>query len=85
MFDANPLGIHDLDGNVAEWVNDVYNVSLGSDEVEVDPVGGGTGTHHVIKGASYINYRSSRLRWSFRDFDQIARPDVGFRIGRYAD
>jgi formylglycine-generating enzyme required for sulfatase activity len=85
MFDANPLGIHDLDGNVAEWVNDVYNVSLGSDEVEVDPVGGGTGTHHVIKGASYINYRSSRLRWSFRDFDQIARPDVGFRIGRYAE
>jgi formylglycine-generating enzyme required for sulfatase activity len=73
-------------GNVAEWVHDVYAIrpSQGS-VVEKDPVGPESGPAHVIKGASWMTTNVTRLRLSFRDYGSEARPDVGFRIARYAE
>jgi formylglycine-generating enzyme required for sulfatase activity len=85
-FKANALGIHDGGGNVAEWVNDYYTVPTpGLTTPVVDPTGPDRGTSHVIRGSSWRQAGQSELRLSYRDFGTEARPDVGFRIARFAD
>ncbi len=85
-FKANALGIHDGGGNVAEWVNDYYTVPTpGITTPIVDPTGPERGTSRVIRGSSWRHAGQTELRLSYRDFGAEARPDVGFRIARFAD
>ena len=85
-FKANALGIHDGGGNVAEWVNDYYTVPTpGMTTPVVDPVGPERGTSRVIRGSSWRHAGQTELRLSYRDFGVDARPDVGFRVARFAD
>ena len=85
-FTPNDKGLFDLGGNVAEWVNDFYDVVVGAgNKVEVDPVGPSNGEFHVIRGSSWAHGAITGLRLSFRDYGNKARNDVGFRIARYAD
>lgn len=83
-FEANQLGLYDLAGNVAEWVHDYYS----ADRVSVpltNPTGPGAGEFHVIRGSSFMHGRFSELRWTYRDYGEEPRPDVGFRIARYVE
>jgi len=82
-FSPNLHGLYDLGGNVAEWVHDVYDAAPSVEPVR-DPLGPPAGTEHVIKGASWAQGSATELRLSFRDFGSGPRPDVGFRIARYA-
>ncbi len=85
-FKANALGIHDGGGNVAEWVNDYYTVPMpGITTPVVDPTGPDRGTSHVVRGSSWRHAGQTELRLSYRDFSSEARPDVGFRVARFAD
>ncbi|HEX7116502.1 MAG TPA: PEGA domain-containing protein [Steroidobacter sp.] len=84
-FPPNSLGLHDLGGNVAEWVHDYYTVSVDSSSVLVDPMGPTEGTQHVIRGSSWRQSSVTDLRLSARDFGDSARNDVGFRLARYAE
>jgi formylglycine-generating enzyme required for sulfatase activity len=82
-FEPNAVGIYDLGGNVSEWVQDFYELlSTPSTEVQVDPLGPETGTINVIRGPSWQSSTKMRLRFSYRDYDNAPRPDVGFRIAR---
>jgi formylglycine-generating enzyme required for sulfatase activity len=83
-FAPSPLGIYDLGGNVAEWMNDYYSVSSGSSAVLIDPVGPAKGQYHVIRGSSWRQSSISELRLAYRDFGDRGRLDVGFRLARYA-
>jgi formylglycine-generating enzyme required for sulfatase activity len=83
-FPPNQFGIHDLGGNVSEWVHDYYGVAL-ERELLTDPFGPDSGDYHVIRGSNYTQGRFSELRWTFRDYGQEPRPDVGFRIARYVE
>jgi formylglycine-generating enzyme required for sulfatase activity len=82
-FAPNPAGLYDMSGNVAEWVQDYYD-SLASPgtEVEVDPLGPVSGRLNVIRGASWRSVTETQLRLTFRDYDDDAREDLGFRIAR---
>ena len=82
-FPPNDKGIHDLGGNVAEWVHDFYEIPDGS--AAVDPLGPRQGEYHVIRGASWMHGTVSDLRLASRDYGIDARPDVGFRIARFAE
>lgn len=85
-FAANSFGIHDLGGNVAEWTQDYYTIyPAGSKQVSIDPLGPADGRHHVIRGASWMHASLSALRWTFRDYSDQPRPDVGFRVARNAN
>ena len=85
-FAPNGKGLFDLGGNVAEWVNDVYDVVVSADKTtELDPMGPDRGDLHVIRGASWRHSSVTELRLSYRDYDSEARNDLGFRIARYAD
>ncbi len=84
-FAPNKLGLRDLGGNVAEWVNDVYEASSVDPFVSlVDPLGPASGSQYVIRGASWAHGGITELRTAFRDYGSGGREDVGFRIARYA-
>ena len=83
-FPPNALGFFDLGGNVAEWVHDVYSIPPADAPLERDPLGPPPGELHVVLGSSYLQGTVTELRLSYRDYATKARPDVGFRVARYA-
>ncbi|MDP6436660.1 MAG: PEGA domain-containing protein [Gammaproteobacteria bacterium] len=84
-FPPNEAGIYDLGGNVSEWVNDYYAIGGSTQNVQVDPLGPGTGEYHVIRGSSWRQSSISELRLAYRDFGDKGRLDVGFRLARYVE
>ena len=70
-FEPNAMGLYDMGGNVAEWVQDLY-----------DPIGPERGSLNIIRGPSWQSATTRRLRLAYRDFDNGPRADVGFRIAR---
>jgi len=85
-FAARPKGFYDLGGNVAEWMHDYYAVYPGeADRLVTDPLGPATGSHHVVRDSSWRLGTITELRLSYRDYSRVARPDLGFRIARYAE
>jgi len=84
-FAARPAGFHDLGGNVAEWMNDFYAVYPGmAEQLVTDPAGPSSGDHHVVRDSSWRQGSIGELRLGFRDYSRAPRPDLGFRIARYA-
>ena len=84
-FRPNEKGIFNLSGNVAEWVNDFYEIRVNKSEPLVDYRGPNTGNRHVIRGASWALGSRSELRLSYREPGNNGKIDVGFRIARYVD
>jgi formylglycine-generating enzyme required for sulfatase activity len=85
-FPARPAGFYDLGGNVAEWMHDYYAVYPGEADKRVsDPLGPVAGEHHVVRDSSWRHGTITELRLSYRDYSRAARPDLGFRIARYAE
>ncbi len=84
-FKPNALGLFDLGGNVAEWVHDAHVTALAIDPKEVDdPFGPDGGSARVIRGSSWMHGSLVELRLAYRDFGSQPRPDLGFRVARYA-
>ncbi len=69
----NALGLHDMLGNVYEWVNDWYGAYAATSQI--DPPGPMSGTHHVARGGAwYLDMIS--IRSSFRIY---GNPDEGYQ------
>jgi formylglycine-generating enzyme required for sulfatase activity len=77
----NAWGLHDMAGNVMEWVNDAYVSDLGA-EAAVDPVGG-AGPSRVVRGGSFRSGAWS-ARAARRNHNQAANAEsqIGFRCAR---
>jgi formylglycine-generating enzyme required for sulfatase activity len=81
QFRANPLGVHDMYGNVFEWVSDWY--APYPDKPVEDPTGPSSGTRRIRRGGSWksgADACSSAAR-------SVVEPDrrseeTGFRIVR---
>jgi formylglycine-generating enzyme required for sulfatase activity len=85
-FPPNALGIYDLGGNVSEWATDRYSIYVTDpDKVVTDPVGPAQGETWVIRGAGWLTGRTPDLRLAWRDVGTSGRPDLGFRLARYAE
>ena len=83
-FHPTALGLHDMSGNVSQWVNDYYESFVDPAPV-TDPLGPAQGTLHVVRGASWKTASVSELRLAWRDTASGPEPTVGFRLARYAD
>jgi len=78
----SPYGALDMAGNVAEWVNDLYDPEYYSTEKKLDPPGPGPlSSNHVVRGGSYAD--GPEL---LRTFSRVgiyepsdAFPGIGFR------
>ena len=84
-FEANPVGIFDLGGNVVEWVQDFYEITAAPPQegaVTVDPLGPETGRFHVLQGPSWRSASVMDLRLAYRNYGAEGREDLGFRIAR---
>jgi formylglycine-generating enzyme required for sulfatase activity len=83
---ANALGFFHLGGNVAEWMHDFYAITPSTPgQLVRDPTGPAEGEYHVIRGASWMHATVTELRLSYRDYGKDPRPDLGFRLARYAE
>ena len=81
----SPYGVHDLAGNLYEWVTDRYDEEFYTTNPPRNPRGPGEGTTKVQRGGSYTN-SPYRLRSSFRTKGDPTEhdPHVGFRCAQDA-
>ena len=87
---ANPWGLHDMHGNVAEWCHDVFDKSYYQSGPEKNPRGPAEGKEYVLRGGSWKSTvdalrSAARLAESPGFSDAcLARDAIGFRCVRKA-
>ncbi len=81
-YEPNPFGLHDLHGNVCEWVEDVWHPDYLGTPVDGSAwIGGGDSDRRVIRGGAW-DYLPRLLRSSWRDSlpRTHRRDNTGFRV-----
>lgn len=79
----NELGIHDLTGNVWEWVGDRYGARYYGASPANNPRGASVGEDRVIRGGAWY-YRPSAIRNTnrYHTLPGTRQDDIGFRCAR---
>ena len=81
QFPGNAFGLHDMHGNVQEWVNDWFDEYYYFDSPPADPQGPKAGQLRVVRGGCYgmlpIDCRSAARRGHAPD---SASETIGFRV-----
>jgi formylglycine-generating enzyme required for sulfatase activity len=83
-FAPNGYGLHNMTGNVWEWCADWFDPSYYARSAADDPRGPAEGTHHVMRGGSYLCHASycNRYRVDSRSANEpdSSTGNLGFRV-----
>ena len=78
---GNGFGLHDMAGNVYEWVNDWYGENYYSSSPSVNPQGPSSGWTRVLRGGGWDFY-SVDCRASARTYIGPSSFVIGFRVAK---
>lgn len=79
-LEANPWGLHDMSGNLWEWVWDRYGAYEGD---AVDPLGPPAGDIRVVRGGGWFSLaRECRSANRGAEDPSYRSGDLGFRVAR---
>lgn len=80
---ASPEGVHDLAGNVSEWVDDWYDPGAYRTMGRYNPAGPAAGEVRVVRGGSfYDGHGALRISYRYGLSPQFGFGTVGFRCAR---
>ncbi len=79
----NELGLYDMDGNVWEWLWDIYSSSYYKVSPSDNPEGPEAGPYRVMRGGAFYNdIRYARVFTRQNSYVVFRQNSVGFRIAR---
>jgi formylglycine-generating enzyme required for sulfatase activity len=82
-FPANAFGLHDMVGNVWEWVEDCWNGSYRGAPGDGSPWTSGDCSRRVVRGSSWFNYPGNlRSADRYGDYAGNRITVLGFRVAR---
>jgi formylglycine-generating enzyme required for sulfatase activity len=83
QFPPNGFGLHDMIGNVYEWVEDCYSHILDTAPTNGSPLEVAGCGQHVLRGAAWYS-DPGRITGRYRAYQKPDRRDyvVGFRVAR---
>jgi formylglycine-generating enzyme required for sulfatase activity len=83
-FRPNAFGLHDMEGNVWEWVDDIWHDGHESTPANgVAKLQGSDPTYRVIRGGSWHNEAELvRAAIRFKRHSKVQFDTLGFRVGR---
>jgi formylglycine-generating enzyme len=80
-YRPNELGLHDMTGNVLQWINDWYGKNYYGESPKDNPRGPDSGQHRVLRGGSWylapVYARAAYRLWGTPD---VRFYDIGFRL-----
>jgi formylglycine-generating enzyme required for sulfatase activity len=80
-YPANALGLHEMSGNVWEWVQDVYNDKAYQSGTTSDPIYQVSGAYRVLRGGGWFHGpRNVRCSLRLRLEPDLRLDDLGFRL-----
>jgi formylglycine-generating enzyme required for sulfatase activity len=83
QYQPNAVGLHDMLGNVWEWVEDCWNESYTGAPADGSAWKSGRCKVRVLRGGSFYNkarnLRSAGRNWNYTDYRY---DDIGFRVAR---
>jgi formylglycine-generating enzyme required for sulfatase activity len=79
----NAWGLHDMLGNVSEWVQDWFALDYFSTGPAADPPGPETGVNRVLRGGSWsVTSQQTRLSYRVQAQPTGGNATIGFRCVR---
>lgn len=79
----NELGLYDMDGNVWEWLWDIFDSNYYRNSPADNPTGPATGPYRVMRGGAFYNNANYAKVFTRQNSYVVFRQNsVGFRIAR---
>ncbi|MGB0670009.1 MAG: formylglycine-generating enzyme family protein [Rhodospirillales bacterium] len=82
-FPPNPWGLHDMHGNIWEWVEDCWNPNyIGAPKDGRARTTGDCRQRGIRSGSWYYFSRNARSAWRFHNDARVKSYNIGLRIAR---